>query len=47
MTTGAGIALAGIWIATAFIIKDRDVTGLGLIACLFAAIIATSIVMGR
>lgn len=41
MTTGAGIAVAAIWIAAAVICINKRVNGLGMIYALIAALFAT------
>jgi hypothetical protein len=44
MTDGAGIAVAGIWIAVALIGINRHTTGIGLTFALIAGVVATFIV---
>jgi hypothetical protein len=42
MSIGAGIAIAGVWICTAFITRDKTVTGFGMVLTLISAVIATA-----
>lgn len=41
MSVGSGIAIAGIWIATAIIVVDRRVTGIGMVMTLVMGLVAT------